>query len=330
MNAISKAVIRRALPALLPLLMTGCALTHGAAAKPADAPVVSRSATLTLTADDYRAMLAAQPREVLALNAGSQDRMRELVLDLHSDVALERQAQAEGIADIPLVAAQLAEARRRILSNALLLKARDAVTIPEDLTALKQERYLREKPKLWTLEGRKVAHILLTELDGCPCKVEPLAARADALYKALQNGADFAEAARQQSMDKGSAVNGGVLPDPIQRDGKTVIAFEDAVFALKKPGDISPPFPTQFGVHIVKLLEIVPPRQLSYEEVEKNIEAQVVGALRFNAMEQLRGAQYPDPTTIDFDALEAVLRELIPAAPVGPAVQPPPRKARGG
>lgn len=308
-------VFRSALASLL-LMMGGCATAPGPSATPE--LVISRSDQLTLTSEDYRAMLAAQPREVLAVNADSAERMRELVLDLHSDAVLARQAEAEGLDRAPLIAAQLAEARRRILSNALLLKTRDAVQIPEDLSVLKQERYLREKPRLLTLEGRKVAHILLTDLVGCPCKVEPLAERAAALHKELLAGADFAEAARKYSMDGGSAVDGGVLPALIHRDGKTVRSFEEEVFALKKPGDISTPFRSQYGVHIVKLLEIEPSRQLSYEDVEQSLSDQVVGSLRFNAMEQLRGSAYPDPTQLNLEALQTVLRELMPNAPSVP------------
>jgi len=65
------------------------------------------------------------------------------------------------------------------------------------------------------------------------------------------NGADFAALAKKYSQDPGSKNNGGDLgwADP----GMFVDAFEDAVASLK-PGEISEPFRSQFGWHIVQLL----------------------------------------------------------------------------
>lgn len=320
MSFISSRNLKLGLLSLLLPLFGACASIGGGAATAtmADAThtaVVSRTDDLALTTNDYKAMLANQARETLQVQIDSRDRMREMVLDLHSDVVLAREAEEQGLDKDPFVAARLAEARRKVLSTARLLAARDAVKVPDDLDTLMRERYARERPKLRTLEERRVAHILLTELPGCPCEVKPLRERRDELHKQLLAGADFAEAARKWSMDAGSAANGGELHEPIRRDAKTVPAFEDAVFALKNPGDISPPIRTGFGVHIIKLLEIVPGRQLEYEEVETQLRDRISGEMRFSAMEAARGAAYPDPTQVDYDALEAAIRELIETMP---------------
>lgn len=319
MSFISSRNLKLGLLGLLPLF-GACAVTGGNApasttTDTASSTVVSRTDAFVLTANDYKAMLAHQARETLQVQVEARDRMREMVLDLHSDAVLAREAEAQGLDKDPFVAARLAEARRKILSTARLLAARDAVQVPEDLDTLMRERYAHEKPKLRTMEERKVAHILLTELHGCPCEVKPLRERRAELHEQLLAGADFAEAARKWSVDTGSAVNGGVLPDPIRRDGKTVPAFEDAVFALKNPGDISSPIRTSFGVHIIKLLEIVPGRQLSYEEVESQLRDRISGEMRFSAMEAVRGAAYPDPTQVDYEALESAISELIETLP---------------
>lgn len=319
---------------LLPLLgacaATGASAPATTATDAANTAIVSRTDAVALTANDYKAMLAHQARETLQVQVDSRDRMREMVLDLHSDSVLAHEAEARGLDKDPFVASRLAEARRRILSTARLLAARDAVAIPEDLDTLMRERYAREKPKLRTMEERRVAHILLTELHGCPCDVKPLRERRDELHKQLLAGADFAEAARKWSVDVGSAGNGGELRDPIRRDGKTVPAFEEAVFALKNPGDISPPIKTGFGVHVIKLLEIVPGRQLSYEEVEAQLRDRISGEMRFSAMEAARGAAYPDPTKVDYEVLEAAIRELIETQPTPEAAATAPTAQAGG
>ena len=75
--------------------------------------------------------------------------------------------------------------------------------------------------------------------------------RADSIYTALEKGADFADLARRLSDDKGSARRNGDL-SWIQK-GQTVKEFENQVFSMK-PGELSKPFLSPFGYHIVKLI----------------------------------------------------------------------------
>ena len=75
--------------------------------------------------------------------------------------------------------------------------------------------------------------------------------KIDAIYQQLKGGADFAKLAEQDSSDPGSAKQGGDLGwlDP----GATVPEFEAAMSKLQ-PGEMSEPFQTQFGWHIVQVL----------------------------------------------------------------------------
>ena len=74
----------------------------------------------------------------------------------------------------------------------------------------------------------------------------------DSIYNALQNGADFAELAKTLSEDKGTAARGGELPWVGLH--QTVKEFEDIAFNLKKD-EISKPFHSPNGMHIVKLID---------------------------------------------------------------------------
>jgi peptidyl-prolyl cis-trans isomerase SurA len=75
--------------------------------------------------------------------------------------------------------------------------------------------------------------------------------RMDRIKERLDNGADFAEIARQSSED-GSAPNGGDLG--WVNPGDTVPQFEKAMNALK-PGEISEPIRTPFGWHVIQVIE---------------------------------------------------------------------------
>jgi peptidyl-prolyl cis-trans isomerase SurA len=76
-------------------------------------------------------------------------------------------------------------------------------------------------------------------------------ARLKAIQQRIKNGEDFASLARASSDDKASAAEGGSL-DWVS-PGTMVPAFEEEMNKLK-PGEISEPFLTQFGWHIVQVL----------------------------------------------------------------------------
>jgi peptidyl-prolyl cis-trans isomerase C len=87
---------------------------------------------------------------------------------------------------------------------------------------------------------------------------------ADSIYQQLQAGADFSETAMQQSNDTGTAENGGDLG--WFTHGQMVDQFDAVAFSLQ-PGQISEPFQTQYGWHIVKVLETDPNRALTDQQM---------------------------------------------------------------
>ncbi len=105
-----------------------------------------------------------------------------------------------------------------------------------------------ERPARGEIEA---AHILIR--DRVKGKVNPKAkAKIDSLYRALQAGADFEKLAKKYSMDVKTAGKGGYLG--FFGINKYESKFEDQAFALKKDNDISKPFKTSLGWHIIKRL----------------------------------------------------------------------------
>jgi peptidyl-prolyl cis-trans isomerase D len=121
-------------------------------------------------------------------------------------------------------------------------------------------------------EERRASHILINAAKDAPAADRQKAkARADEVLAAVRKSPDsFAELAKKNSQDTGSATNGGDL-DFFAR-GAMVKPFEDAVFAMKK-GDISEVVESDFGYHIIKLTDIKAPKQRSFEELRTGIEA---------------------------------------------------------
>lgn len=95
-------------------------------------------------------------------------------------------------------------------------------------------------------------------------------AQIDSLYIVLKNGADFDEVAKAESEDPGSARNGGRMD--WFSTGRMVPEFEATSFALAN-GEISEPFATAYGYHIVKRLDW---KQIdSYEDMAPRINAMI-------------------------------------------------------
>jgi peptidyl-prolyl cis-trans isomerase SurA len=80
--------------------------------------------------------------------------------------------------------------------------------------------------------------------------------RADSIYHVIRTGADFAELARKFSGDNLSYQLGGSLPE--FGIGKYEKGFEETAFNLKKDGDISEPYASSFGYHIIKRVQRIP------------------------------------------------------------------------
>lgn len=76
--------------------------------------------------------------------------------------------------------------------------------------------------------------------------------KADSLYAAIQAGVPFEQVAQQNNTNSSSS--NGVLSDV--GVGQYSEDFEQQIFSLKKPGEVSKPFTTSYGYHIIKLLEI--------------------------------------------------------------------------
>lgn len=130
--------------------------------------------------------------------------------------------------------------------------------------------YEQNQARLATQEERRASHILITSPKGAPAAERDKAkAKAQALLDAIKKApATFAEVAKANSQDPGSAVKGGDL-DFFAR-GAMVKPFEDAAYALKK-GDISGLVESDFGFHIIQLTDIKSAKQRSFEETKAEL-----------------------------------------------------------
>ena len=134
--------------------------------------------------------------------------------------------------------------------------------------------YEQNTARFGTKEERRASHILITAPASASAADRAKAkAKAEQLLAEVKKApATFADVARKNSQDPGSAEKGGDL-DFVTR-GAMVKPFEDALFALKK-GDISDVVETEFGYHIIRLADIKPAVVPPFEQVRATIENEV-------------------------------------------------------
>lgn len=122
-------------------------------------------------------------------------------------------------------------------------------------------------------EERRASHILITAPKDAADQRAAAKKKAEELLAAVQkNPASFADLARKNSQDPGSAAKGGDLD--FFAKGAMVKPFEDAAFSLKK-GETSGVVETDFGFHIIRVTDIKAPKVKTFEEMRPQLEAEV-------------------------------------------------------
>ncbi len=126
--------------------------------------------------------------------------------------------------------------------------------------------------KLPAMGNARVAHIMLMTPPGTG--QEELKMKEELinhLYERVKGGEDFGELATQYSEDRQSSGRNGEMPSFTVN--RIVPEFVEAIHKLNEPGDISPPVKSDFGWHIIKLIEKTPPP--GYEEIYDELRMRV-------------------------------------------------------
>jgi peptidyl-prolyl cis-trans isomerase C len=150
----------------------------------------------------------------------------------------------------------LENARRGYLSSKALRAVVDGAVTDAAVQAAYDAKYVNVPPPV----EYNAAHILVAD-----------EAKAKELRAQIDGGADFAELAKANSTD-GSAAAGGDLG--WFGLGMMVKPFEDAVVAMK-PGEVAGPVQTQFGWHLIRLIETRPAAVPGIDEVREDLAGEI-------------------------------------------------------
>ncbi|MGZ5033257.1 MAG: SurA N-terminal domain-containing protein [Usitatibacter sp.] len=184
----------------------------------------------------------------------------------------------------------------------------------------------------WGLpEERRASHILIAVKPDAP-EAEKKAAEAKARALADQvrrNPKTFAEVAKKESKDPGSAVNGGDLG--FFPRGAMVKPFEDAAYGAKKD-EIVGPVLSDFGYHVIRVTDVRPAKIKSLAEAAPEIEANLkkaIAARKFaESAEAFSNMVYEQSSSLKpaADALKVSIQQspwLIKGTPSAPPLSNP-------
>ena len=209
----------------------------GALAQPApDDPVVAKVDGQSIHLSDLKDAAQSLPENLRGMPPQT---LYPMLLDQLIDArALVSEARKSGLDKDPAVQRQITAAEDRALENAVLTKE-VAPTVTDDAVKARYDKDIAGKPGDEEVHAK---HILVDSEDS-----------AKKIITELKGGADFAALAKQHSKDPGGAKQGGDLG--FFKKDEMVPEFAAAAFALQ-PGQYSQtPVHTQFGWHVILLVE---------------------------------------------------------------------------
>jgi len=280
-----------------------------ASAQPAEAPVVVSHGDITVTELDVKRYLKdrvpASRRGDFLIRGDAVRRLAENLLVIR---ILGEEAAREGGVDTELVDWQVAVHRDRLMMNYYLDRIVEAGTANINWEQTAKEVYLAEPDAFNEEEQVEASHILVSNEDRSD---EEARALAEKILAELEAGGDMAQLAREYSDDPSAASNGGNLGSFGRK--KMTAPFDEAVFALREPGELAGPVKTRFGYHVIRLEAYMPEHQRPFDEVKgtiiESLKKEIPNTIRQNKVTEVRSSPTIEYNAEHLESLLATLRE---------------------
>jgi len=245
-------------------------------------------------------VLEGSIEDAKALKTAADEEVAKLVAQYGGEPGLLAALQQSGITSVDAY-------RQTLYLNKLMTEAvkKAANFSEEDIKAY----YDAWEPQI------TVQHILIAaKADASDEEKAAAKTKAEELIQQLKAGADFAELAKANSADTGTAAKGGQI-GPFKRSDM-VTEFSTAAYDLKNVGDITEtPVQTQFGYHIIKLVS--KEEKKPFDEMKEQMEKEMLDA-------KLKDSAYLHQTMVDLvkaadvkitdESLQNALKNFLQAA----------------
>lgn len=263
------------LPPTYGLLATVAFFTFGASAGCRDADVIAKVGSTELRRadlDEFKAQRAA----------GADDETAQLETLIGRERLAEHAVSRE-LERRPDVRARIAAGRREILAQVLMQESLRDVA---DEAALRA-RFEASKEALVRRQVHVRQIMVRFSVNADASERRRAMNRATAAYARILEGASFEEVARDASQDEVSAARGGDLG--IVREGQVHPSFFEVAAALKKD-EVSKPFETPYGIHVIQALAPMERVVPVFEEVRGRLSAEARSEAELRLMKELEAA----------------------------------------
>jgi peptidyl-prolyl cis-trans isomerase C len=241
-----------------------------------------------ITESEFNTFATQAPAESRQFYLTPQGR-RMLADELVKLKTLEQEGRRLGIDNDPDVRSQLDSIAAQIVAGKTLEKL-----VKESMDQKVAAEYAKEKGTTKTLRHILVAYqgSQVPPKSGAAPPMNAAMQKATAIVAKIRSGMDFALVARTDSDDQQTAANGGVLgaarPDQLPPD----IA---AVVNTLKPGQVSDPVRTEFGIHIFRVDEpsLAEMRPMLEQKVQREVMTETVERLQKTAKVELDDKFFP-------------------------------------
>lgn len=261
----------------------------------ADSAVIAESPRGRLTLDDYEAEMAKLAPEARAQFAANRARLVQFLNSLYLNATVANDARAAGLDRDPIVARQIRLLVDKTLAQLWIAKveqklAADFDANPDKYTPRAREIYLSDPAKYRTPERIRVSHVLV--------KIGPegetaAKERAEALRAKVAAGTRIEDVARETSDDPAAKRNAGDLGFRSMKEMPPELAA--AAFAMTKRGEIGPVVKSKSGYHVVEFRDREPSVQRPFDDVKKEILAEIRQLLVENERSRYQGSMFTDP-----------------------------------
>ncbi|HZJ97653.1 MAG TPA: peptidylprolyl isomerase, partial [Oligella sp.] len=219
--------------------------------------------------------------------------------------ALAVDAQKLGLDQSPEVQKLLELSKHRMLGGIYLADYSDKLDLP-DFESIALENYALNKEQFVRPETVNAQHILIA-FEGDEEKSKLLAKEVRA--KVVEGKQSFAELAKKHSTDSSVEKNSGNLG--FFDKSQMVAEFSEVAFSLKE-GEVSQPVKSQFGWHIIQVLEKRPAKTLEFSEVKDNLIRTAEQSFKQNARgKKLNETVYTPGLKVNEELINKIANDLL-------------------
>jgi peptidyl-prolyl cis-trans isomerase C len=289
----------------IPTLLLSLLLASPAWAQTTSTVPLLTNGPITVTNEDFEAFLLRAPEAHRPELRASMDRIGKALEIVYSNRVLAEEAKKAGLDKDPLIRLRIKQIEEGYLAQLWKDSYRKSVVVP-DLSKRAEELYNTNREKY--VEPDRFSGKAIVILKRNRTSQEAVALATELRAKVVA-GAKFDDVMKANSEDPQFGKNLGRIGRVSPKDLEPPLA--EAVFALKSPGDITPPVETADAVYVVQMERKVPGAVRPFSGVKRELESQEREKVIAEATERRIGElKNTEATKVYSENISALKRDL--------------------